>query len=310
MPTLLDLLEEHQNNRQKGKRDRRKFGLVLQGGGMRAVYSGGAVATLLSYGVTDAFDHVIGSSAGALHGAYYLAHDQETLRRTYTEDLTNKNFVNLLRRDKKVDIDYLIDMVLKHKRPIDIPRLLRSNSKLHILLTDAYTGRKKVLSDHHKFLQIYEELRATAALPLLYDKRILVSGRYYIDGGVADNLPVDIAVKLKCTDIVLVMTQQIKNYDFSKRHNRLVNHLVKKFAKNQTAGVRKILPSNERLTQMNLRLLTHPTKKFRFYVLEPSNEEFLISLASTDKNKVETLAKLGVTDMDVFLNKEILTKGR
>jgi predicted patatin/cPLA2 family phospholipase len=269
---------------------------------MRGVYCAGAVATLIEYGLTNAFDHVIGSSAGALHGAYYLAQDQETMRHTYTDDLTNKNFVNVLRLDKKVDIDYLVDMVLKHKRPINMDKLLQAKSKLHILLTDAKTGKKVVMSNHKKFAEIYEELRATSALPLLYDKRVLVQGNYYIDGGVADLLPIDVAVKLKCTDIVVVMTQQISSFHFNKRHARLVKHLVRRFSKNQTAAVKKILPSNEKLTQFNLRLITHPTKKIRFYVLEPSDEEVLISLATTDKSKVEELAKLGVADMDRFLH--------
>lgn len=272
---------------------------------MRAVYSAGAVATLLKYDLTNAFDHIIGVSAGALHGAYFLAADDETLRHTYPDDLTNKNFVNLLRREKKVDIDYLVDMVLKHKHPIDVSKLLRAQTQLHVVMTDARNGRRVLLSDHQGFAKIYEEFRATAALPLLYDKQVMVNNKYYIDGGVADNLPVDIAIDLKCTDIVVIMTQQIANYHFDRRHQRLVKHLIKRFAKNHTLAVRKKLPTDERLLQVNLRRLTRPTKQIRFYVLEPSKEEFLVSIASINKPEIETLGRLGVTDMDRLLNASI-----
>src|SRR5579859_3431945 len=95
MLTLYDVLVAHQQN----KHDKRKFGLLLQGGGMRAVYSAGAIAPLIEYGLTDAFDHVIGSSAGAINGTYFLGCDINT-RKTYTKDLTNKNFVNLIRPSK------------------------------------------------------------------------------------------------------------------------------------------------------------------------------------------------------------------
>jgi hypothetical protein len=101
------------------------------------------------------------------------------------------------------------------------------------------------------------------------------------------------------------MTQQIKSYRFDRRHDRLVKHLVRHFSRNQTAAVRKILPTNERLLQMNLRRLTRPHKKIRIYVLEPSDEEILISLASIDKPKVEALSRLGVSDMNKFLHKQI-----
>lgn len=301
MQNLHDVLKAHQTN----PNDKRVFGLVLQGGGMRAVYSAGAIATLLEYGFTDTFEHIVGSSAGAINGAYFMGADAEAMR-VYTDDLTNKNFVNLLRRDKKVDIDYLVDLVMKHKRPVNVGKLLQARSKLHIVMTAAKTGKKVVVSDHHKFAEIYEEFRATAALPLLYDKPVLVQGKYYIDGGVADLLPVDVAVKLGCTDIVVVMTQQISSYHFDQRHTRLVNQLVRHFAKAQSPAIRKVLPTNEHLLQVNLRRLLRRDKKVRIYVLEPSDEEILISLLTTDKPKVETLARLGVSDMDAFLHKPLV----
>ena len=298
MTTLYDELTAHRQN----KRDKRVFGLVMQGGGMRAVYSAATIAPLVSYGLHDAFDHVVGSSAGAINGAYLVSADPETML-TYTNDLTNKNFVNLLRLDKKVDIDYLVDLVLKHKRPITIANLQKAHAKLHTIVTDAKTGKKVVPSDHRQFAEIYEEFRATAALPLLYDKPVLVHGRWYIDGGVSDLLPIDVAIKLGCTDIVVVMTQAIANYRFDKRHSRLVKHLVKHFAKRYPDAVQKTLPTNEKLLHLNLRRLLHPTKRVRFYVLEPSDPEMLVSLATIDKAKVEALAALGVSDMDTFLHK-------
>lgn len=305
MATLYDELIKHQNN----PHDKRTFGLVLQGGGMRAAYSAGAIAPLVKYGFSDTFDHVIGSSAGAINGAYFIGADQDTML-TYTDDLTNKNFVNLLRHDKKVDIDYLVDTVMKHKRPVNVDRLREAHTKLHIVLTDANTGRKVVISNHRQFEQIYEEFRATAALPMLYDKPVLINGKYYIDGGVSDLIPIDIAVKLGCSDIVVVMTKQLKNYAFDKHHSRLVKHLVKLYAKNQPKPIRDLLLTNEKLLKINLRRITQPHKKIHFYVLEPSDEEILISLATIDKQKVTALAELGVSDMDAFLHKEIVRNAR
>lgn len=300
MQNLYDVLTAHREN----KNDKKVFGLVLQGGGMRAVYSAGAIVPLIEYGFTGTFEHVVGSSAGAINGTYFLGQDVDTML-TYTDDLTNKNFVNLMRSDKKVDIDYLVDTVMKHKRPVSLTRLNNSTSKLHVVMTDASTGKKVVISDHNKFAEIYEEFRATAALPLLYDKPVSVAGKWFIDGGVSDLLPVDVAIKLGCTDIVVVMTQQISSYRFDRRHDRLVKHLIRRFSKIQTEAVRKVLPTNERVLKINLRRLTHPSKKLRIYVLEPSSEEVLISLYTTDKPKVEKLAQLGVTDMDAFLHKPL-----
>lgn len=300
MTSLYDILAEHRNN----PRDRRVFGLVLQGGGMRAAYSAGAIAPLITYGFADTFEHVVGSSAGAINGAYFIGADPETFK-TYTDDLTNKNFVNLTRLGKIVDIDYLVDIVLKHKRPVGIENLRKAHSKLHVVLTNAKTGKKVIIDDHQQFMEIYEEFRATAALPILYDKQVQIGNKWYIDGGVSDLLPIDVALKLGCTDLVVVMTQRIANYHFDQSHSRLVKRLVRHFARNQSEAVRKRLLTNEKLLQANLRQLTHPLKRTRIYLLEPSSNDLLVSLGNTDKSKVEALAKLGITDMDAFLHREL-----
>jgi predicted patatin/cPLA2 family phospholipase len=103
MPTLLDVLESHKNN----QKDKRKFGLVLQGGGMRAVYGAGALASLLEHNLSNVFDHVVGSSAGALHATYFLALDEETMRHTYSDDLTNKKGRWILQSNLDVPILWL-----------------------------------------------------------------------------------------------------------------------------------------------------------------------------------------------------------
>jgi len=299
MPNLYDVLISHKN-----KKDKKIFGLVVQGGGMRASYSAGALVTLLEYGFEETFDHVVGSSAGAMNAAYFLATDKDAAH-IYTDDLSNKNFVNLLRSEKKVDVDYVVDMVLKHKRPIDISKLINTRSKLHVVLTNAKTGKKEVVSNHRQFAEIYEEFRATAAIPILYDKKIKVGNKEYVDGGVADLIPVDVAIRLGCTDIVVIMTQQIISYRFDRQHERLVKHLIRRFAKQQVDAVKKNLPTNKKVLKLNLRRISKPLKKTRVYLLEPSDEESLISLLTIDKDKVETFAKLGVEDMDKFLQAEL-----
>jgi predicted patatin/cPLA2 family phospholipase len=297
MPTLYDELEAHRRN----KKDKRVFGLVLQGGGMRGVYSGAAFQPLAAYGFQDSFEHVVGSSAGAINGAYFMGSRPDSYK-IYNRELTNKNFVNLRRRDKKIDVDYAIDIALHQKNPVDIDRLLHTHTRLHIIMTNARTGKKVVISDHHKFLEIYQELRASAALPLLYDKKIKIGDTEYVDGSVSDSLPVDVAVQLGCTDIVVIMTQQVSSIRFNRRHTRLVHHLIRRFARQSSVAVRKILPVNEKALQANLKLLSHPPKGVNIYLLQPSNEEVLLSLGTIDKSKVAAFAKLGIQDMDTFLH--------
>lgn len=301
MATLFDELKNHKSN----KKDKRKFGLVLPGGGMRGAYTAGAIVPLIENGFVDSFEHVVGSSAGAINGAYFIDEYLDTMF-AYVHDLSTKEFINLLRRDKRIDVDFAIDEVVKGMHPFNFKNFTKGHPKLHIVATDAKNGRRVVLSKPETISEIYEELRASTALPLLYDKKILVRGRYYIDGAVADAIPVDVAIKLGCTDIVVIMTQQIEFYRNDQHHKRLVKHLIRKFAKNQTEAVKKILPTDEALLQINLRRLTRPQKKIRVYMLEPSNEEAMISLATIDPVKIEEFARLGISDMDTMLHKPLV----
>jgi predicted patatin/cPLA2 family phospholipase len=300
MSTLLELLTKHRAEPDS----KRVFGLVVQGGGMRAVYSAAVLSTFIEYGLTEVFDHVVGSSAGGMNGAYFIAGQAEAVD-VYTDDLTTKKFVNLARLNKKVDIDYVIDVALRQNTPLRIDKLESSRSKLHLVLTSETTSRRVVISDHQQFKEIYEELRATSALPILYDKIVPVGNGLYVDGGVADLLPVDVAVGLGCTDIIVIMTRKVSSYHFDARHTRLARSLMYHLARGHSKELRKMLPTNERILGRNLRLLTSPPKGTRIHLLEPSNEEMLVTLGTTDKGEIEELAKLGVSDTESFLHNEL-----
>jgi predicted patatin/cPLA2 family phospholipase len=96
------------------------IGLVVQGGGMRGVYSMGALAALEEMGFGQCFDHVAGSSAGALNGAYFITGQASYGVETYIHYLSKKSFVNPLRLKKVVDIDYLVDYIGKKARPLHL----------------------------------------------------------------------------------------------------------------------------------------------------------------------------------------------
>ena len=92
---------------------------------MRGTYSMGALMALEEAGLGKAFDHVVGSSAGAINGAYLLAEQAKLAVTVYLDDISNKKFVDFWRLSKVVDIDYLVDEVLSvRKASLVFDRLL------------------------------------------------------------------------------------------------------------------------------------------------------------------------------------------
>src|SRR5262245_43820865 len=120
-----------------GERDVPPLGLVVQGGGMRGVYSMAVLAAFEEMGWTRCFDHVAGASAGAMNGAHFITGQARYGVETYIDYLSNQKFIDFFRLRKLVDMDYLIDDLVRHERPFNLAALLEGSTELHIALVDA-----------------------------------------------------------------------------------------------------------------------------------------------------------------------------
>lgn len=271
--------------------------LVVQGGGMRGVYSMGALVALQERRLHDAFDLVIGSSAGAINAAYLLADQAEQALAVYVDHLTNKSFVNAKRVTKIVDIDYLVDDVLKVACQLDVNAVRKSRSDLQIVVTDAVTAEAVVFSAKDDRLDMYELIRATAALPGLYNRKIPLNGRRFVDGGVADGVPVRRAITAGATDIVAVITRptSFRRMDdpFWKRR------LTRLLSLPQSRAVRRILGREDRPFNDTMELLKRGPAGAdeRMRTVWPSDESRLIGRTTSDKALVAACAEMGKQDM-------------
>lgn len=175
---------------------------------MRGAYSLGALAALEDEGLTGAFDLVLGASSGAINGAYFLAGQARQGIDVYTRDLSMGSFLNPARVHRPVDIDFLVDDVLKRRHPLDTAALRASPALLKVFLTCAYTAEAVVLTNRDTHVDFYEVLRATAALPMLYNRRVKIGDRHFVDGGVAEPLPVLPAISAGADAVLTIATRR------------------------------------------------------------------------------------------------------
>ena len=166
-----------------------KAKLFVQGGGMRGVYSLAALARLEKLGLTDRFDVVEGASAGAMNGTYFIAGQAEEALGIYAEIATTKEFIRYHRVHRILDVDFLIDTVLKRDHPLDVDRYWDSAIEMRTIVTDAQTAAPLVITNRMPHIDVYELLRATAAVPLLYHRKVHIEGAYYVDGAVSQSMP-------------------------------------------------------------------------------------------------------------------------
>jgi predicted patatin/cPLA2 family phospholipase len=192
--------------------DDRKLGLVIEGGGMRAVCSAGGAVALSHLGFTDLFDEVYATSAGAMNASYFLSDQPELGISVYFDSCTTRSFLNPLRVWKVIDVDYLFEQVVAKDKPLDVDRILTSRTKLFVAVIDKRTGAGKVIDTKATRTPLLSVLKAATALPVLYNRTVEIEGQPFLDGGLAIPFPMEQAMANGCTDVLTLLTRPANHY--------------------------------------------------------------------------------------------------
>ena len=292
---------------QAGERSEIVTGLVVQGGGMRGIYSMAALMALEECGLGQVFDHVFGSSAGAINAAYMLAEQAKLAVTVYLDDISNKNFVNFLRVNKIVDIDFLVDEVLKKHKALDVQKVMNSKSTFHLIMTDYLTSEEVVVTNKDKTLDLMEAIRATAAMPILYNKVVQVNGRGYIDGGLRDAVPLKRAIQQGCTDIIVVLTREPA---FRRQRPNLAMRLIESpFLRDYPKATRELILSEDKQFNYAMEIIENPKSinfKGRLAVVYPVDMTRMVSRTTHDRKKLLDCALMARNDARSILGLEPL----
>jgi predicted patatin/cPLA2 family phospholipase len=269
---------------------------------MRGVYSMGALSHLEKTGLRCAFDLVVGSSAGAINGAYLLAGQAIDAVRVYVDNLSTRNFVNLLRLNRIVDIDYMVDVALKKKCPLDLDTLHGSPCLLQAILTDAETGEATVFTNRDN-MDIYEVIRATAALPALYNRKVKVGDRAYIDGGLSETVPVQRALAFGAEFSLVVLTRQA---GFRRKPSSAVWRFLSRLAaRGQSTAVRSMIGSEDVVFSDAMNMLENQSEEFNLFGVWPSDMVKMVGRTTNDRSELEACAAMGERDMQYALDAPI-----
>ncbi len=168
-----------------------KIGLVLEGGGMRGMYTAGVLDVFMEEGLMP--DGVIGVSAGAVHGCNFLAQQYGRSVRYNLKYINDKRYVSLKSLIKTGDlfnVEFCYDTIPNELNKFDYEKF-KENAKdvpFYVGCTNVETGEPEYI----RCTDLKDEmpyLRASASLPLV-SKIVEVGDKKLLDGGVADSIPV------------------------------------------------------------------------------------------------------------------------
>ena len=164
-------------------------GLILEGGGMRGVFTCGVLDCLMDRGIR--FPYTIGVSAGACNGLSYMS-SQRGRARYSNIDLLKKyryiSFKHLIFKGNIMDFDLLFDDFPNRIIPYDYPALAACEERFEMVTTSCRTGRACYFEEKNDPDRIIDIVKASSSLPFV-SPISYVDGEPMLDGGIADSIP-------------------------------------------------------------------------------------------------------------------------
>ncbi|MBE6576823.1 MAG: methylated-DNA--[protein]-cysteine S-methyltransferase [Ruminococcaceae bacterium] len=185
-----------------------KIGLVLEGGGMRGIYTAGVLDVFMKYGLT--FDGIIGVSAGVIHGCSFLSGQRGRSIRYYKKYCSDPRFMSvrsLLTTGNMVGVDFCYHELPDKLDVFDHDTFFKNieNTAFYATCTNVETGRPEYIRITDMKKQI-DYVRASASLPFI-SKIVNIDGKKYLDGSCTDAIPVSAFRKMGYEKNVLILTR-------------------------------------------------------------------------------------------------------
>jgi predicted patatin/cPLA2 family phospholipase len=183
--------------------------LILEGGAMRGMFTAGVLDVLDEKNLL--FEFVIGVSAGSCMGASYISRQKGRSRNitlTYRHDPRYFGWRNLLREGNLFSAGFAYEDIPQKLIPFDYHAFEQSPQRFVVVATDCTTGQAVYLKNdtpEHKANMI-RAIRASASMPFV-SRPVPVGNMRLLDGGVADSIPVQYAMKNGHAASVLILTR-------------------------------------------------------------------------------------------------------
>jgi len=274
-----------------------KVGLVLEGGGMRGLYTAGILDAMLDKEIK--VDGIIGVSAGAVSGINYASKQKGRILRytlKYNNDPRYMGIKSFLTTGNFVNKDFAYYKLTFKLDVFNEEEFSKSKIDYYATVTNVETGEPEYLKIINPQVQI-EELRASSSLPFI-TKMVRINDKKYLDGAIGDSIPVNKFIELGYDKIIVITTRPIE-YQKPKNNQLLAKLFYFKYPKFVKAYNTRYLRYNETLEE-----LKELEKQHRIFVMRPT-EPINIKRLEKDLDKLQATYDLGVKDFSKYYKKLI-----
>lgn len=253
--------------------------LILEGGGMRGVYSAGVLDLLLDKNID--IKYCIGVSAGACNCVSYISKQKKRNYRVninYINDKRYLSFRNLIKTGSAFGMDMLFNKIPNELEPFDHETFKKSGTKFFVGVTNCETGLPEFYNVKDFNEDGYDSLKASISLPLVASI-IDYDNKKFLDGGISAPIPIQKAIDDGIEKHVVILTQH-KGYKKSKTK---IMPIIKRKYKNHP-GLIDAMENRYKIYNETLEMLDKLEKEGKCFVIRPSSP---LEVGKFERNKVK-----------------------
>ncbi|MFD1031967.1 patatin-like phospholipase family protein [Metaplanococcus flavidus] len=267
-----------------------KDGLILEGGGMKGIYTAGVLEYFMEK--DRYFSYVIGVSAGACNAASYLSRQRGRNRSVMIDYVGHPDYIsfrNLIQRRELFGMDLIFDQIPNVLQPFDFQTFHAAEERFVIGTTDCLTGEPVYFEKSGHPSDILSIIRASSSIPFM-SKAVTYRGHQLMDGGVADPIPIRKAIADGVEKPVIVLT---KSKGFRKKASPF-SKTTRYFYKDYI-GLTHAMEIRWKLYNDTLDEIDKLESEGKVFVIRPS-EDFKVKGAERNPEKLEQMFKQGYSD--------------
>lgn len=221
-------------------------GLVLEGGGMRGVFTAGVLDALMKYEVY--FPYVVAVSAGALHGLSYMSRQPRRARWSSIDMLKKYGYISLrsfVHNGSIFDPTILYERFPEEIIPFDYKTYEHNPATFEMVTTNCKTGRAMYLSERYDHQRMIQIAKASSSLPFV-SQITVVDDIPMLDGGIVDSIPIVRSIDTGHHDNVVVLTRN-RGYRSKEPDFKIPKFLYKEYPRLRVALSRRTEEYNQQL---------------------------------------------------------------
>lgn len=264
-----------------------KTGLVLEGGAMRGLFSEGIFDVLLENGIT--FDGMVGVSAGAVFGCNFKSKQiGRALRynKRYCKDKRYCSFWSWLFTGNLFGADFCYRKLPLELDVFDIETFENNPLEFHLVCTDTESGSACYKQCSKVDDRCFEYMRASASMPLV-SRMVGIDGRKYLDGAIADSIPLKYFESVGFERNIVILTQCENYVKKTSSLQWLLNLIYRKYP-----SFVRAMQNRADMYNAQVKYIEQQAKKGKILLLRPA-EPLPVSRVCTDPALLQQTYDIG-----------------